>query len=609
MRNWQKCFSISICIVSIWMVQQCGNREPSIKRPNPKQELIRFGDQSVTIRDFMLAFQETLSFDSLQLETQTAIPQTIETLGRSLVFERDLAQKARERELDRIESFLKAHETTVNDELYQRVVLQDVLQKIRIRDSDLKRFYEENRDSLYVQPDTNKIVVQGIYVFFTNRSREEAASIIEQARQELDRGTPFETVAQKYSDAEPHLRGKENTLFLGSFDPEIAERLESLQDGEITDIFEYKNRYYLFKRVRFIKPEYLPFEEVRSTILRTLTQEQTQNGVFLLIQELKKKHNLLVNPGWLENPESLGKEAIILSVPGIYELTLGEFQTLARQQSKWTILEQQNFLDYLGGKAVCLAEAKNRGWGENEVAPAVEFWDNRRLAQDYIHWEMDRQVELSEEQIRDYFEQNRSLFRTPIYYDISRLFFRISLSPTTPLYQIQLLLAKAKTQAELAYEAMKNGMSFDEAAIQFAQSEDIQVTTADMKNITLSDLSPQDQNSIAPSEKTALQEGEISEPKEIYNLTKERYGYEIFYIRKMTPSRPMSYEEARKTIGQRVAQGMTKQIRDRMETEFFSKRSPLIQEEGKQEAIEYLCRLIPRPDLQADIAYYASPAL
>ncbi|MGC9328552.1 MAG: peptidylprolyl isomerase, partial [Candidatus Hinthialibacter sp.] len=170
-------------------------------------------------------------------------------------------------------------------------------------------------------------------------------------------------------------------------------------------------------------------------------------------------------------------------------------------------------------------------------------------------------------------------------------------------------MLNAQTHAEAAWEDMKKGMSFEEAAAKYNQSEDVIVTTADLKDIALTDLGPQDRSFIAPKEGPAMKEGEISEPKEIFNLSKERYGYEIFYVRKITPSRAMSYEEAREIIGRRIAQTQYQTLRRQMKTDLLAQYQIELNAEGVQAVTGYLAVLAKRPDRQSDIARYEDPAL
>lgn len=622
-------FSLIAFFIALGLLaSRCGTPESSIQGPKPDLVLATAGDQTVTARDFLTAFQETHSFDSLYSdiqamksisnETPSALAKIFDEGVKIILFERDLAQKARAEKLDQKDEFKKYHENVVNDELYQRVVLRDVLEKIHVTEDDLKRFYEENRDGLYCKSDSNLIVVQGIYIEYGDkRPRDEAEKMARQAYDKITSGASFEAVAQEVSDASPHLRGKENSINLGQFDPEIAKRLESTKDGDITEAFDLaaKKRFYLFKRIKFIEPDYVPFEEVRSKILSLQVQERTSTGIFQLTQELRKKHSPIVNPAWLDNVEQNNPNAILLSIPSVYELTLSEFLQQARQQQKWTTLEQKEYLEFLGNKAICLAEAKSRGWSEKDVALAVDFWDNRKLAKDYVVYEMDKQVSLTEDKIREIYNQNPQSYQTMAQFDLSRLFFGIHTAPNIPSYQSQLLWAKAKTLATQAWNAIKTGTPYDQAAQQFASANDIFVTTVDVKNITLADLSVRDRKVLVPDPpkegETApppMKEGDISPPLQTINLTKERYGYEIFFLRRFEPSRPMTYEEAREEIGKKVALEASKKIRSDRETDFFANHQIQFNEAGKQAVSEYLLKLAPRPDLQPDIARYEQSA-
>lgn len=602
---------IVVCIALDLFLVQCGSKQTSIQSPDPDLVLATAGDQTATARDYLVAFQEAQSFDFFPTETPAAIPKIIGEVTQTILFERDLAQKARVEKLDRKDDFKKYHENAVNDELYQKVIVEDVLKKIPITEEDLKRFYDENREGLYCDPETNQIVVQGIYIDYgAIRSREDAEKIAQQAAEKIKNGAAFEAVAQEVSDASPHQRGKENKINPGLFDPEIAQQLELIQDGEITGAFELKakNRFYIFKRIRFIEPKYSPFQDVRASILNSLLKERIDTGTFQLTQELRKKHNLLSNPTWLDHPEQYGETAILLSVPGVYELTVGEFVKMAKQQQKWSVLDQKEYLDFMGNKTVCLAEAKSRGWTEKDVALAIDFWDYRKLAKDYVNFKMDKQVTLTEEKIREIYDSNPQRYQTPARFDLSRLFVGIHPTPNMPSYQVQLLWAKAKALAAQIHSAMKAGMPFEQVSSKFSQNGDIYVTTADLRDITLADLSPNDREILIPKNAPPMRVGNISEPQQIMQLIKKRFGYEIFYLRSFEPSRPMTYEEAREAIGKYIASEAIKTVRDGLEKEYFTNHRVQLNQEGIEAVFNYLLELVRRPDLQTDIARYEQPA-
>ncbi len=612
MRDLLRCAVLGIIIISCAFVNQCAKKDIPINRPAQDQIVMSIGDYQLTVGDLLVAFQEEKSFDFILINkvNNNLAPAIIE-FGTGVICEHFFAEQAREAGLDKKPEFEEAHKNAVKDELYQKVILNDVIKKIRLTDQEIKRYYDENLKSLFLKPNTNVLLIRGIWISYEKRSREEAQELAQQAYQRLQKGDPFEVVALKYSEAELHKRGKPNKVPPGMFDPEIAAQIEPLEDGEYTAPFEFtqKKRFYIMKKVRFIDAEYHPFESMRKNIIQSLASKRQNDEIFLLSQQLQKKHHLLVNSSWIENADDVQDDAVIISVPPIYELTLGEFKEYARQQNKWTPQDKKDYLSFLGNKAVYLAESYSRNWSEADVAKAIEYWDRNKLAKLWINHIMDAKYPITEQQIRDIYDKNKNHpnLYTPALYDLSQLLFSIPVTPSTSIYQTQILFAQAKAQADKAYEAIQNGMSFDEAALQFAQQDNITVIHKRFRDIPLIGFSPKIQDSIAPGDGPAMKVGDISEPERLHNLTKEEYGYEIFYLRNVTPSVPMNYEEARVEIGRRVANNLSLKIRQDLEKEFMSKQQLSLNQEGLQSVIDYLATLVDRPDWQADITRYEEP--
>ncbi len=580
----------------------CGPKEKTWTRPDPEAVVMTFGDQPLTARDFLIAFQESRDFTVVSAgKALKDLPQRMEDLAKNLGFERDLAQRARQAGLDRRETFQAFRKDVIQDELFQRILLEEVLKKIQISEADNQRYYKENRDRLFVKQNTNVYVVQGIRILMEPRGREKAEARAHEARQKIEAGAPFETVAQTYSDAPPEKRGKENEIPPGLADPEIERHLMELKDGQVSEVFEAGNQFFLFKRLRFVPPEYIPYEEARSAILTARTQELQNNGVFLYAQELKLKHGLLVNLDWLKDTASLDPLAVILSIPGVYQLTVDEFERLASANGKRTAEAREEYLSLLTHKALFLAEAVSRGWGEKEVAPALAYWERRQLAQDYILSEVDRRGALTEEQMRAFYEQNRRLpdFQTPDLYNLDLMYFSAPVQPATTHYDTLILFQKAEAEANRAYAAMMEGMSFEEALTQFPQHSALPVSGGPLGNVSLGDLGPSQADQVK-----GLEAGEISRPRRVYNLTKSRFGYEIYYVKDIEPSRPMTYEEARDVIGRQVVQRLTKEVRDAAMRSFLEANPAQVQPEGMQAVIRYLEALADRPDRQPDLSWY-----
>ena len=609
MRDIFRLAVLGMIIISCAFVSQCAKKDIPVIRPASDQIVMSIGDYKLTAGDMLVAFQEEKSFESILVNkiNNNLAPLIIE-FGTGAICEHFFAEQARQAGLDKKPEFEKAHNNFVKDELYQKVILNDVIKKIRLSDQELKQYYDENRNSIFLKPNTNVLLIRGIWISYEKRSREEVLELAQQAYASLEKGDPFEIVARKYSEAEIHKRGKPNKVPPGMFDPEIAAQIDPLEDGEYTEVFEFepKKRFYIMKKIRFIDAEYHPFESVRLNIIKSLASKRQNDGIFLLSQQLQKKHNLLVNSSWIENPDEVQDNAVILAVPDIYELTLGEFKQYAGQQNKWTPKNQKDYLSFLGNKAVCLAEAYSRDWGETDVAKAVEYWDRNKLAKSWINHVMDQKYPITEQQIRNYYDKNKNhpTLHTPALYDLSHLLFSVPVTPGTSIYQTKILYAQAKAQADKAYKAIQNGMKFDEVATQFAEFDKIKAINKRFKYIPLNGFSHKMRDSIVPGKGAPMKIGDISEPERIQNLTKEEYGYEIFYLRNITASKPLSYEEARVVIGQHAANSLSLKVRRELKKEFLSKNPLSLNQQQLQSVIDYLVTLAERPDWQSDISRY-----
>ncbi|MFB3787437.1 MAG: peptidylprolyl isomerase [bacterium] len=596
------CWAAGLAALLVILGAQCGRREEELARPDPDAVVMTLGDRTVTARDFLIAFQESHDFAEVAAgQALKDLPQRMEELAKTLGFERDLAERARGAGLDRRGTFQAFRKDVIQDELFQRVFLEEVLKKIQVTEADNQRYYQENRNRLFIQRNTNVYVVQGIRILMEPRGREKAEALAREARGKLESGAPFEAVAQTYSDAPAEKRGKENEIPPGLADPEIERRLMELKDGQVSEVFEAGNQFFIFKRLRFVPPEYIPYEEARPAILATRTQELQNQGVFLYAQELKLKHGLLVNLDWLKDTAALDPQAVILSIPGVYQLTVGDFERLAAANGKRTAEAREEYLSFLTHKALFLAEALGRGWGENEIAPALAYWEQHQLAQDYILSAVDKRGALTEEQMRAFYEQNRTLpdFQTPNRYDLHVMFFSAPVQASTPHYDTLILFQKAEAEANRAYAAMREGLSFEEALTQLPQHSSLPVTGGPLGQVALGDLGP---SQVEPVK--GLEAGEIGRPRRVYNLSKNRFGYEIYYVKDIEPSRPMTYEEARGVIGRQVVQSLTKEIRDALMKSFLEAHPARTQPEGMQAVVRYLETLAGRPDRQPDLSWY-----
>lgn len=612
-----------LVLVCALFLSNCAPRDESISRPDPDAVVFQAGERPVAVRELMLTFQETSDFSQvleaamLENADQSSLPAGMEIkrvqdvlgeMAQQIAFEAYLAELAREAGLDRTEEHLEYIENTVKEELYQKILLEDVLRGIAISERDLQRFYQENREALFLKEETNIYRVRGLYVFTQPpyRSRDEAIHRAQEAYNELQEGRSFESVATNYSDAPRHLRGRPTNLHPDQIaDPEIQRQLSRLQSGDYSQVFEGRggDRLYIFKLEEFFPPEYTPFEEALPAVRELIFNERRNQGVYFLSERLRRKHNCLINAGLLEidEPDEIEAGLTLLSVPGVYDLTLGEFLEIAQANRLWTRKERENYLTVLSNKAIYLAEALSRGWNRDTVAPALSVWERRRLAEAYIQSLAQAHV-FTEEEIREAYETNREnrMFQTAPKLSLEYLFFPIEHSFLMSNYQRIMNFQEGERRALRALDAVQSGIPFHELPSIFTNQDDAQAGRTGWVST----------NEIRPSVMrilSRLEPGEIGKPEQVFDPNSERYGYELYHLRDMRPSRPLTYEEARQVVIQFGERGKFNEIRDRLRRGFFEENPPQANDETLVEAAEYLKTLASRPDWQIDITVYAEP--
>ena len=132
------------CITGFFLIllfSACGSKEEAVKSPDPDLILLTYGDRTIDARDVSIAFQESHSFEDLLIAsfTQTATD-IVRDIAEDLAFKRIIGERARALGLQEKESFKQIHERVVKDELYQKLMIDEVLSKIRFTERDLKRF-------------------------------------------------------------------------------------------------------------------------------------------------------------------------------------------------------------------------------------------------------------------------------------------------------------------------------------------------------------------------------------------------------------------------------------------------------------------------------------
>lgn len=167
-----------------------------------------------------------------QIETDAEFKEQLNREGMTLVAFREQAERN-----------LKA----------EKLVMGRIVPRLQVRDSEIQKFFEENRDQLPIKAD--KVHLRHIFIAFepTQADRDTAYGKVEDVRNEISTdGANFEDVAKRYTSqqnptSQAGILIEATTEELDRF-PEIFQNvLTNLAAGEMSDPIEGNEGLYLFR--------------------------------------------------------------------------------------------------------------------------------------------------------------------------------------------------------------------------------------------------------------------------------------------------------------------------------------------------------------------------
>ncbi len=196
-------------------------------------------------------------------------------------------------------------------DLIAKQLLDDrVKGKIHITDTQVKKFYEDKKES-FKRPESFR--VRHIFVSYVpfdvvqNTSPEEmkekadeyrAASKkkIDEVYGKVKAGGNFEELAKQYSDDQGSSGkgGNLDFMYKGVFDPMFDKAVAELKVGETSGIVETEFGYHIIQLMETKPSDYAPFLEVKESIQKHLFMTDAQKLVGRYIEALRKKADIIV---------------------------------------------------------------------------------------------------------------------------------------------------------------------------------------------------------------------------------------------------------------------------------------------------------------------------
>jgi peptidyl-prolyl cis-trans isomerase C len=208
-----------------------------------------------------------------------------------------LSQEARRLNIDKKEEVAKRIKEIADNLIIQELIKEEVIDKVKVSDADIEKYYNENKQE-FVQPEKVKVnLIQ--FKLKENATSEEKSAQKKKASETLKRlkkDEDFEKVAKEVSEDERTKNNGGNTGFFSkgkrsnTYGPKVEDAAFSMKEGQISDIIEEKNGFYIIK-VAEKKPEKEEtLQEAKSKIERRLQQEQQKKAYDTYLDTLSKRY-------------------------------------------------------------------------------------------------------------------------------------------------------------------------------------------------------------------------------------------------------------------------------------------------------------------------------
>jgi peptidyl-prolyl cis-trans isomerase SurA len=171
--------------------------------------------------------------------------------------------------------------------IQQRILWNYVQGKVNISEDEIKNYYDQHKNELMTQPHTK---ISRYTISDENITKEELKTEADSVLSELRAGKEIDPAAF------PHLKVDAGVEYARSdIDPKIAEILDKVEIGALTDPVEIATGYIIFKVEERKEPQLIPLEEARGRIYNQLLQQRAEKYQKSFMDDLRKRSYVVIN--------------------------------------------------------------------------------------------------------------------------------------------------------------------------------------------------------------------------------------------------------------------------------------------------------------------------
>ncbi|NIA14485.1 MAG: hypothetical protein GWP08_10415 [Nitrospiraceae bacterium] len=262
---------------------------------NKYEALFSVHGKRFTVEEYQQEFSELTSEE----QTQFAGFEAKKNLLDQLIVRELLMEKAEDKGVETEKR--KETEELKKRALQQMLHKEEVDEKILVTEQEAKEFYEKRKYEL-VEPAKAKVSVIRVGVGFSEDERKRARTKIDEAQAKLADGEDFAKVAKEYSEDWTAARGGEMDQWIYEGGGHLGEAIEhgfhryvfDLEVGEISDVFEFSNNFWIVKMRDSRASRQQTFEEARPTVDAYLKAIKHKDRMFELQNELLERSQLVI---------------------------------------------------------------------------------------------------------------------------------------------------------------------------------------------------------------------------------------------------------------------------------------------------------------------------
>lgn len=166
--------------------------------------------------------------------------------------------------------------------ILSQLVINDVLQAIKVSDAEVEEFYNANKGNF---ADAPQVRASHILV----ETEDTAKDVIK----EIKEGLSFKDAAEKYSSCPSKAQGGSlGTFGRGMMVPEFEDAAFELELGKISEPVKSQFGYHIIVVEEKLPERQKSLEEVKPQIMNNLLQTKQSQSYIDLVEELKVKYNL-----------------------------------------------------------------------------------------------------------------------------------------------------------------------------------------------------------------------------------------------------------------------------------------------------------------------------